>query len=165
MKYKVGDKVKVVKPEGVGSGYNGMVGHIKGFQGGCYEIEGVPLIWNDSDLELLDSKESIFDRLAHSIAKAAKEANILVEQEEDGSIKISPLKVKDKDLAVDTPCMVSHYGDINFMLRYYAGNKECYDSGNKSKSFHHLESWNYIIPFDSFNPNNIEESLKYNIVK
>lgn len=24
--------------------------------------------------------------------------------------------------------------------------------------------WNCIIPWDKFNPNNIEESLKYNIV-
>lgn len=96
MKYKVGDKVKVVKHKGVGSGYNGMIGYVKGIQCGCYEIEGVPLIWYDSDLELLDSKESIFDKLAHSITEAAKEANILVEPTEDGGIKISPMEEKPK---------------------------------------------------------------------
>lgn len=161
MKYKVGDKVQVVKPEGVGIGFNGRTG-IR------YLVDGVPFTWGENELKLVEEnqgKESIFDKLAHSIAEAAKEANILVEQTEDGGIKISSLEVMEEDLTVDTPCMVSHYGDINFMLRYYAGNKECYDSGNKSKSFHHLESWNYIIPFDRFNPNNIEESLKYNIVK
>lgn len=167
MKYKIGDKVKVVKPEGVGSGYNGMVGYVKCFQGGCYEIEGVPLIWYDSDLELLDSKESIFDKLAHSIAEAAKEANILVEPTEDGGIKISPMEEKEEDLPIDTPCMVSHYGDINFMLRYYNKNGRCFSSGVKSKEAKNKEGdrWNYIIPFDKFNPLNIEESLKYNIVK
>lgn len=169
MKYKVGDKVRIVKinyeddiktKDCIGKVYE--VSTIcKNDRG--YGLYGNCSVWKEDELEL--AKESIFDKLAHSIVKAAKEANILVEPTEDGGIKISPLEEKEEDFAVDTPCMVSHYGDINFMLRYYAGNKECYDSGNKSKSFHHLESWNYIIPFDRFNPNNIEESIKYNIVK
>lgn len=164
MKYKVGDKVKVVKPEGVGSGYNGMIGYVKGFQGGCYEIEGVPLIWYDSDLELLDSKESIFDKLAHSIAEAAKEANILVEPTEDGGIKISPLEVKEDDLGIGTPCMVSDDGN-EWGFSFYAGNKRTFSDGFKWNKSSNTFTWLYIIEFSKFNPNNIEESLKYNIVK
>lgn len=111
-------------------------------------------------------KSILLEEMIKDMAEVVKKHNLGVSiSENEGKLIIEPLKVEEDDLPIDTPCIVSHYGNINFMLRYYAGNKECYDSGNKSKSFHHLESWNYIIPFDMFNPNNIEESLKYNIVK
>ena len=99
MKYKVGDKVKVVKPEGVGIWFNGRVGIISGIQKDRYLVDGVPLTWGEDELKLVEEnqgKESIFDKLAHSIAEAAKETNILVEPTEDGGIKISPLEVKPK---------------------------------------------------------------------
>lgn len=110
-------------------------------------------------------QSSLYTAIAEAV-KSVVNADTSVEVEEkDGTVVIRAVKRQEEDLPIDTPCMVSHYGDTNFMLRYYAGNKECYDSGRKSKDFHHLESWNYIIPFDKFNPNDIKESLKHNIVK
>lgn len=55
--------------------------------------------------------------------------------------------------------------NTDFCLRYYAKNKLTFALGNTSKNENVKQAWNYIVPFDKFNPNNIEESLKYNIVK
>lgn len=167
MKYKVGDKVQVVKPEGVGIGFNGRIGIISGIQKGRYLVDGVPLTWGENELKLVEDsqvRESIFDKLAHSIAEAAKEANILVESTEDGSIKISPLEVKEKDLKIGTPCMVSDDGN-EWGFSFYAGNKRTFSDGFKCNKSSNTFTWLYIIEFSKFNPNNIEESLKYNIVK
>lgn len=68
------------------------------------------------------------------------------------------------DLPIDTTVVVSD-NKINWRLRYYAGNNLAYQGGYKSKDAKVEIYWKYIIPFDKFNPNNIEESLKYNIVK
>lgn len=167
MKYKVGDKVQVVKPEGVGIGFNGRTGIVSGIQIGRYLVDGVPLTWGEDELKLVEEnqvKESIFDKLAHSITEAAKEANILVEQTEDGGIKISPLEKKEEDLGIGTPCMVSDDGN-EWGLSFYAGNKRTFSDGFKWKKSSNTFTWVYIIEFSKFNPNNIEESLKYNIVK
>lgn len=74
----------------------------------------------------------------------------------DWSKFIPPLK----DCA---PVMVSENG-INFLFRYYSAieKNSAYDSGYKDGD---TFTWPIIIPFDKFDPNNIEESLKYNIVK
>lgn len=68
------------------------------------------------------------------------------------------------DLPIDTPVMVSDDLD-SFWLRYYAGNKKCWDWGFKKEDNKGIVSWKHIIPFDKFNPNNIEKSLKYDICK
>lgn len=119
----------------------------------------------DKVIEYWAKMTDFADDMMKSISKIADKHSMNVEvRKEGGSIILTPIEKKEDDLLIDTPCMVSHYGDKNFILRYYAGNKECYDSGNKSDNFHNLESWNHIIPFDKFDPNNIEESLKHNIV-
>ena len=96
MKYKVGDKVKVVKKEGVGSAYFGMQGEIVGFQDMRYIVKNVPLTWTDSDLTSVEKKETLFDKIVHSIVEAAKQSPVMVEQTEDGGVKISPLEEKPK---------------------------------------------------------------------
>lgn len=188
MKYKVGDKVRVkskkwwnLQPKNESGGIDcgadtfnycmasmcGKVVEISYIGENTYFIKEFGYNWTDEMFEGLvsDEKPLISTELIKDIAEVVKTHNLGVSiSENEGKLIIEPLKVEE-DLPIDTPCMVSHYGNINFMLRYYAGNKECYDSGKKSRSFHHLESWNYIIPFDKFNPENIEESLKYNIVK
>lgn len=169
MKYKVGDKVRIVKinyeddiktKDCIGKVYE--VSTIcKNDRG--YGLYGNCSVWQENELEL--AKESIFDKIAHSIAEAAKEANILVEPTEDGGIKISPLEEKEDDLPIDTPVMVGIKDKKEWYLRYYAGNKQCYGEGDTSINYGYMSSWNYIIPFDKFNPKDIKESLKYNIVK
>lgn len=60
-----------------------------------------------------------------------------------------------------TPVIVSENGK-DFILRFYFKENSCYISGDKDGD---TLTWATIIPFDKFDPNNIEESLKYNIVK
>lgn len=55
--------------------------------------------------------------------------------------------------------MVQSDGGWNF--RAYAGNLK---TRNDVEGIIECQ-WKCIIPFDKFNPNNIVESLKYNIVK
>lgn len=76
----------------------------------------------------------------------------------------------ERELPVGTPVMVTDItldGDMaGWTLRFYAEGDKCFNLRNtemdKSRG---MSSWRYIIPFDKFNPNNIDESLKYNIVK
>lgn len=68
------------------------------------------------------------------------------------------------DLPIDTPVMVQNTG-TDWRFRYYAGNKNCWDNTHKSTDGVGFVAWRHIIPFDKFNPNNIEESLKYDICK
>lgn len=121
--------------------------------------------WSDDMLEDKHIKENIITKITSAIIEAAKEATIIIEQTEDGGIKISPIEEKEKDLAVDTPCMVGNESKEFWSLRYYAYNGKVFMNGLKSKDEEKVMKYDYIIPFDRFNPNNIEESLKYNIVK
>lgn len=71
------------------------------------------------------------------------------------------------DLPIDTSVMVSDSTN-NWYLRYYAGNKETWVDGFKSDTFtakrmDDKKSWKHIVPFSKFNPENIKESLKYDI--
>lgn len=166
-KFKIGDKVRVVKnidTNGKADKYIGRIGIIIDYLEDSYllDIDRKSFKWYDNELEL--AKESIFDKLAHSIAEAAKEANILVEPTEDGGIKISPLEENDNDLKIGTPCMVSDDGN-EWGFSFYAGNKRTFSDGFKWNKSSNTFTWLYIIEFSKFNPNNIEESIKYNIVK
>lgn len=68
------------------------------------------------------------------------------------------------DLAVDTPVMVSN--DYHrWKLNYYAEKKLVWADSYKSKDGVGTTNWPHIIPFDKFNPNDIEESLKYDICR
>lgn len=195
MKYKVGDKVRIKSKEWYESNKN-KEGHVRledGYtfwwnmreilgrtfdvkvvdnEAECYSVSGTYYYISDEMIEEPAKeenygKESIFDKLAHSITEAAKEANILVEPTEDGGIKISPLEVKDKDLPIDTPvmCSCSMKGQLAWFVRFYAGNGQTWWELGKSYNETRKVDWTCIIPWDKFNPNNIEESLKYNIVK
>lgn len=99
-KFKIGDKVRIVKindeVNGRANKYLNKIAVVTGYWEECYklDVDNHAFEWYDDELEL--AKESIFDKLAHSITEAAKEANILVEPTEDGGIKISPLEVKPK---------------------------------------------------------------------
>lgn len=85
-------------------------------------------------------------------------------KEKKGSVFIRAVKNKKEDLPIDTPVMVAD--EINdWQLCYYAGELQCFASSCNSKETDITNNWNYIIPFDKFDPNNIKESLKYNIVK
>lgn len=64
----------------------------------------------------------------------------------------------DQGLSIGTPMMVSDSGE-HFVLGYYSGDLKCYLSTEKTTPY----SWKYIIPFDKFNPMNIEKSLTYSI--
>lgn len=82
------------------------------------------------------------------------------------NLKIMNHIIKD-DLPVDTPVMVCDFisSSCDWKLRYYADKRCCFVCNNKSVNEAPKMRWRYIIPFESFNPNDIEESLKYNIVK
>ena len=67
------------------------------------------------------------------------------------------------DLPIDTPVMTNN-GGLCWTLGYYAGNNKTYYKSKESTSKLHTNKWVNIVPFDKFNPNDIEESLKYNIV-
>lgn len=75
-------------------------------------------------------------------------------EQRDWSKFVPPLKE-------GSPVLVSDNGE-EFALRYYMGSNYAYVNRRRGLD---VEPWRFIIPFDKFDPNNIEESLKYNIVK
>lgn len=186
MKHKVGDKVRIRSKEWYerNKNENGIVvastvnfnenmskflgkeAVITNVYNGYYTINltGDLYIWDDYMFEKTpENRTSLFKSIANAIAESARDNAILIEQVENGAVKISPIEV-DNDLPIDTPVMISSDKKV-WALRYYANNKQVHSGGDKSNSFHHLMTSNYIIPFEKFNPNDIEESLKYNIVK
>lgn len=111
---------------------------------------------------------SLYTAISEAV-KSVVNADTSVELEEkDGTIVIRAVKNKEEDLPIDTPVMVCD--DISalsdWILRYYAGQRSCFvgnaKSSDKAAKFN---NWAYIIPFDKFDPTDIEKSLKYNIVK
>lgn len=96
-------------------------------------------------------EERIIDKIKSAIVEAARGEIVLVEQTKEGVLKISPIKSPKLN-----PAMTCKEIGDEWILGLYDPNKE--------------ENWNklgikYVIPWEKFNPNNIEESLKYNIVK
>ena len=74
----------------------------------------------------------------------------------------------ERPIPIDTPMMCSSHSCINrFRIGFYAGKikgvHECFIDGLKHSDTDLTGCYKFIIPFDKFNPNNIEESLKYNI--
>lgn len=134
------------------------------------DLDGGDCYWADEMFEGLVSVEKpiISTEMIKDIAEVIKTHNLGVSvSENDGKLIIEPLKVEkeDEDLPIDTPCMVSPKDKKEWHLRYYSGNKQCYGEGDTSINYGYMSSWDYIIPFDKFNPKDIKESLKYNIVK
>lgn len=79
----------------------------------------------------------------------------------------------ERPIPQDAPMMFSPCATGRWKLGYYAtkcskGFHVCFAEGKTSKDNATYITYNYypyMIPFDKFNPNNIEESLKYNIQK
>lgn len=134
----------------------------------CLDIDNRKYCWTDEMLEDIPTAEqyTLYTDLANAINKVVSEhqQSVMVEEIEGGII-IKPIEEKEEDLPIDTPCMVSFNEYDEWRLRYYAGNHKCFDSGKIHSNSFSETKWSYIIPFDKFNPNDIEESLKHNIVK
>ena len=72
-----------------------------------------------------------------------------------------------KDLPIDTPVMVNFAKGLGWELYYYAGNGRvwcgCYRSDFwKGDTECTVSPWR-IVPFKSFNPYDMETTLKFNI--
>ena len=186
MKYKVGDKVRIKSryklplDTCIGSeklGYANLIATIVTADCGVdgndegYKIDLDKKEWWWFDCDFEDSynpeKSILSEEMIKDIAEVVKKHNLGVSiSENDGKLIIEPLKVEEEDLPVDTPVMVSD--DKNdWALRYYSRKNKCFSDGLKSynSQYNDFDEWLYIIEFRKFNPNNIEESLKYNIVK
>ena len=186
MKHKVGDKVRIKSREWYEKNKNisgdifcgdtlfisamhrycGNVATIISVDG-IYrlDIDNTKFGWSDEMFE--DDKPRTSETLLKDIANVIKAHNMGVQvSEEDGKLIIEPLKVED-DLPIDTPCMCSNSlkKENAWFVRYYAGNKQMWWELGKSNNEKRKVDWRCIIPFDKFNPNDIEESLKHNIVK
>ena len=69
-------------------------------------------------------------------------------------------EVPREDLSIDTPVMVTDSAYECWYFEYYAGNSTAWIDGSKSADNERRYSWAYIVPFDKFNPNDIEGSIK-----
>lgn len=142
----------------------GKVVEISDISGCTYFIKEYGYNWTDEmfDDSYNHEKSILSEEMIKDIAEVIKKHNLGVSiSENDGKLIIEPLKKEDKeDLTIETPVMVANNID-NWYLRYYAGKEEVYIPGGGGATSH----WKYIIAFDRFNPNEIGESLKYNIVK
>lgn len=113
------------------------------------------------------SENSLYTAIANAV-KSVVNADTSVEiEEKDGTVIIRSVENKSEDLPIDYPVMVNDRLDIDsdWKLRYYAGDGWTCECNAKKSDNTALVRWNYIIPFDKFNPNDIEETLKHNIVK
>lgn len=193
MKYKVGDKVRIKSKEwwdaqpkskygdvyynnyiftkGM-SAFCGMVAAIVRVQTSCnsYLLDSSNYSWFEYFLEEIsgnDKSASLSEQLIKDIADVVKSRNLGVTiSENEGKLVIEPLKVEEEvDLPIDTPCMCGNSDNELWGLRYYASKGKVYSKGLISPINEGVASFEYIIPFDKFNPNDIKESLKYNIVK
>lgn len=91
------------------------------------------------------------DDMMECISNVADKHSMNVEVHKEGnSIILTPVEKKEEYLPVGTPCMCSMDSTTWILCNYYGRDM--------------TDNWKEIIPFDKFDPNNIEESLKHNIV-
>lgn len=187
MKYKVGDKVRIkskkwwnAQPKNENGDVEcgadtftdimtclcGKVVEISDILDDVYSIKGYDLNWTD---EMFDDsfsynpeKSIISEEMIKDISEVVKKHNLGVSiSENDGKLIIEPLNVdKYDDLALGSPVMVSNNNEY-WYFSHYVGRGRAFIPDGHGKSKH----WEYIIEFEKFNPYNLEESLKYNIVK
>lgn len=195
MKYKVGDKVRIksnqwyiTNKDNLGrvktksnsfndnmSVYCGMVATITnigtGFKKIDYSIDIDNGYWCwpieafEDSLSYNTEKSILSEEMIKDIAEVIKTPNLgICISENGGKLIIEPLEEKkEEDLPIDTPVMVKCG---MWSLGYYAGNKRVFVCGKSNECKNQTAcGFEIIIPFDKFNPNDIEESLKYNIVK
>lgn len=189
MKYKAGDKVRVKsfqwwlnqpkKANGsVDCGDNTFTKEMTGLCGEIVEISAVykneyriigsSYYWTEEMFE--DENQTphrLIPKIIIAIADAIKKHNLGVSvSEKDGKLIIEPLNEKEeahKELEEGTPVMVTDSFDEPWALRYYFKNGYCKMYDRSSEFYLPPYQFKYTIPFDKFDPNNIEESLKYNI--
>lgn len=194
MKYKVGDKVRIKSKEWYEENKNkegrvnvpfdfvsnmakncGMIAEIKVANENCgfykIDLDEEARVWSDEMFEEIsenDKSATLSEQLIKDIANVIKNHNMGVQvSESEGKLIIEPLKVEE-DLPIDAivVCSDRECGIDNFHLRYYAGRHKTFNDGfNSSSPQKGIVGWKYIIEYSKFNPNDIEESLKYNIVK
>lgn len=130
------------------------------------DIDNGAWIWNEDVFEdepiKDESKPSFFTNLVNAIHKVVEEnkQGITIE-EKDGSIIITPIKKEEEDLPIGTFVACSNNTEY-WAIGVYKGYKHI---STRIDGEDGGECRNYIIPFDKFNPSDIQESLKYNIVK
>lgn len=184
MKYKVGDKVRIkskewwdAQPKNVEGSVDcgsdtftkvmipmcGKVCEISEVFESGYAIKKSVFNWTDEMFEGLasDEKPTISTDLIKDIAEVVRTHNLGVSvSEQDGKLIIEPLKVEE-DLPIGTPVIHSNNKDYWAVGIYQGFGKVSMQIDGKDQPEKRL----YIIPYNLFNPNDIEESLKHNIVK
>lgn len=132
------------------------------------DIDNSEFEWSDEMFE--DDEPQVSEILLKDIANVVKAHNMGVQvSEEDGKLIIEPLEEKkEEDLPIDTPCMVAdkHENEpCTFILRYYAGKGAVFSGGLNSCCANGKSGYDIIIPWDKFDPRDLGESMKFNIVK
>lgn len=136
-----------------------------------YFIKGHGMNWTDEMFEdsTLDNAETphISEQLIKYIAEVMKSHNLGVSvSENNGKLIIEPLKIDEDDLPIDTPVMVSDVNSVDtFLLRYYAGKGKVFCAGHHDAETEGTCHYDIIIPWDKFDPKDLGESMKFNIVK
>lgn len=189
MKHKVGDRVRIKSREWYENNKNicgdifcgdtlflsamhrycGNVATITSV-GGIYRLDIDNSKWGWSDEMFEDDGPQASETLLKDIANVIKKHNMDVQvSEQNGKLVIEPLEEKkEDDLPIDTPCMVAdkHENEpCTFILRYYAGKGTVFSGGFNSCCANGESGYDIIIPWDKFDPRDLRESMKFNIVK